>query len=59
MNLQQKMLDPVPADGHSWYLAASVLMVAVTLFVAGYGAMHADADADVPDQERYRRDGRG
>lgn len=46
MKLQQKILDPVPAAGHSWYLAASVLMVAVTLFVAGYGALHADADAD-------------
>lgn len=44
MKLQQKILDPVPAAGHSWYLAASVLMVAVTLFVAGYGAMQADDD---------------
>jgi len=46
MKSQQKLLDPEPAAGHSWYLAASVLMVAVTLFVAGYGALNADADAD-------------
>jgi hypothetical protein len=45
MKTPQNLLDPVPAAGHSWYLVASVMMVAVTLFVAGYGARYADADA--------------
>ena len=47
MKSQQTLLDPAPAAGHSWYLAASVMMVAVTLFVAGYGAMHADDEKPV------------
>jgi len=44
MSLYRKDLDPRPSVGSSWYLTASILMVAVTLFVAWYGAMHADDD---------------
>ena len=44
MSLHRKILDPRPSVGSSWYLTASILMIAVVCLVAGYGATHADDD---------------